>query len=202
MLEWYRPYTDYHQLMDDCEALISHLLPAGKLSYQGKTIDLNRPWPRLTVTDAFARFASCPVTEALRSNRFEEILTEEVEPALGLNPLFLTEYPAELAALARTKHGDHSVAERCELYIGGIELANGFSELVDPVEQGKRFSADEATRRQAGKPPYPAPEKFLSDLKQMPESAGIALGLDRLVMLLTDAATIDAVVALSPDDLD
>jgi lysyl-tRNA synthetase class 2 len=91
------------------------------------------------------------------------------------------------------------VAERFELYIAGLELANAFSELTDPVEQRQRFIDEEASRRNAGKPPYPSPENFLRELETMPEAAGIALGLDRLVMLLTDSATIDEVVAFTPE---
>jgi lysyl-tRNA synthetase class 2 len=124
----------------------------------------------------------------------------EIEPHLGRGrPTFLIEYPSELAALARCHPERPQVAERFELYIAGIELANAFSELTDTKEQRRRFSADEAERRAAGKPPYPVPEKFLSELAAMPEAAGIALGLDRLVMLLTDATSIDDVVAFSPE---
>jgi lysyl-tRNA synthetase class 2 len=106
-----------------------------------------------------------------------------------------------MAALARTKPGDPSVAERFELYIDGLELANAFSELTDPLEQRRRFAADEKRRRAAGKPPYPLPENFLNELAAMPEAAGIALGLDRLVMLITDAERIDDVVAFTPGEL-
>ncbi len=195
LLEWYRSHADYRQLMIDCENLFRHLLPAGELYWRGERIDLASPWRRLTVTEAFRRYASCSVADAIGDGRFEEVLTTEVEPALGLSPAFLTEYPAPLAALARLKPGDRAVAERCELYIGGLELANGFSELADPAEQRARFAADEEARRAAGKPPCPLPENFLADLERMPEAAGIALGVDRLVMLLTDAAAIDDVIA-------
>jgi len=201
LLEWYRPHTDYRQLMQDCETLIQYLIPKERICYQGQEIDLTQPWPRLTVMQAFDRYASCSADEAIKANQFEEILTDEVEPSLGLNPVFLIEYPAALAALARTKPTDPSVAERCELYIGGMELANGFSELIDPTEQRARFEADEAARRSAGKPPYSMPEKFLEEQKQMPESAGIALGIDRLIMLLTDSNQIDNVVAFTPEEL-
>lgn len=201
LLEWYRRDADYNALMADCEALLRHLVPAGRFTWQGTEIDLTRPWPRLTVSEAFCRHASCPVDEALTSGRFEEILTGEVEPRLGPGPLFLTDYPAPMAALARLKPGDPSVAERCELYLGGLELANGFSELTDPVEQRSRFTADEAARRTAGKPPQPLPEPYLDDLANLPACAGIALGIDRLVMLLTDATVIGEVVAFTPEQL-
>jgi lysyl-tRNA synthetase class 2 len=139
---------------------------------------------------------------ALAADRFEEILTGEVEPHLGKKrPTFLIEYPTSLAALARAKPGEPQLAERFELYIDGLEVANAFSELTDQREQRIRFDAAEEIRRSAGKTPYPLPEKFLTELITMPEAAGIALGLDRLIMLLTDSDTIDDVVAFTPDDL-
>jgi lysyl-tRNA synthetase class 2 len=160
------------------------------------------PWQQLTVAEAFEMYASMKLDQALASGCFEAILTSEVEPNLGKGrPTFLTEYPASLAALARTKPGEPQVAERFELYIDGLELANAFSELIDPGEQRSRFERDEETRRSTGKIPYPLPEKFLTEMSTMPESAGIALGLDRLILLLTDTVNIDDVVAFSPDDL-
>ncbi|HAD04776.1 MAG: EF-P lysine aminoacylase GenX [Desulfuromonadales bacterium GWD2_61_12] len=202
LLEWYRRDTDYHALMDDCEGLLRALVPGGSLTVAGRGINLAPQWERLTVVKAFTRHASVPLAAALASGRFEEILTSEVEPHLGSNaPIFLTEYPVELAALARPKPGDVSVAERFELYLGGIEVANAFSELTDPIEQRRRFLHDEAARRASGKVPAPLPEAFLRDLAALPAAAGIALGVDRLVMLLTGAERIDDVVAFTPDDL-
>jgi elongation factor P--(R)-beta-lysine ligase len=202
MLEWYRSGSDYHALMEDCEALLGHLLPEGLLSRGRAAVDLTPPWPRLTVREAFARYGSCSLNEALAGDRFDEVLALEIEPQLGLGqPTFLLEYPAELAALARRKPDNPLVAERFELYILGLELANAFSELTDPVEQRRRFEQEEAVRRASGKKPYPSPEKFLHELTAMPEAAGIALGIDRLVMLLTGAESIDQVVAFTPEDL-
>jgi len=202
LLEWYRSGVDYHALMTECMELLATLAPQGKLSRQGRIIDLAMPWPQLSVGEAFARYASQSLDEALAGDCFEELLTTEVEPHLGKGrPLFLTEYPASLAALARTKPGDPKLAERFELYIDGLELANAFSELTNPQEQRRRFEADEASRRAAGKPPYPLPEKFLVELGSMPAAAGIALGLDRLIMLLTDSVRIDDVVGFTPGDL-
>ena len=121
---------------------------------------------------------------------------------LGIEkPTFLYDYPAKLGALARLKKGDPSVAERFELYIGGVELANGFSELTDAQEQRQRFEEALRIRAQKGYAKYPMPEKFLSALEQMPEAAGIALGVDRLAMLFADVANIDGVVFFSPEDL-
>lgn len=200
MLEWYAADCDYHALMDHCETLLAALLPLGTLNYQGQAIDLRSPWERLTVAEAFARFGSLSLEQALAEDRFDEIIALEIEPRLGIQrPTFLIEYPVELAALARRHPQRPQVAERFELYIAGLELANAFSELTDPLEQRQRFAVEEAARQTAGKPAYPSPEKFLQELGAMPEAAGIALGLDRLVMLLTDAETIDEVVAFTPE---
>jgi lysyl-tRNA synthetase class 2 len=202
LLEWYRVGIDYNALMKECMELIFVLVPEGKLYRAGRTIDLTMPWQKLTVTEAFTQYASINLNQTLDSDCFEEILTNEVEPHLGKEkPTFLTEYPSSLAALARTKPGESQVAERFELYIDGLELANAFSELTDPEEQRCRFEKDEELRRTAGKTPYPLPERFLAELENMPEAAGIALGLDRLIMLITGAKKIDDVVAFAPDDL-
>ena len=129
-------------------------------------------------------------------------MVERIEPRLGITrPSFIYDYPPCCAALARLKKGDAGVAERFELYIGGLEIANAFSELIDPVEQRARFQVAAAERASHGKQPYPAAEKFLAALASMPESAGIALGLDRLVMVLLDAESIDEVVAFTTEEL-
>lgn len=202
LLEWYRSHSDYHHLMGECEALLRALVPSCELHWQGQTLDLRSPWERLSVAEAFVRHASIPLDEALDSERFDECLALEIEPQLGrTTPTFLIEYPAQLAALARHKPGDPSVAERFELYLCGIELANAFSELTDATEQRQRFAREEAQRRAAGKPPYPSPERFLAELPAMPPSAGIALGIDRLVMMLTDTTRIDDIVAFTPEIL-
>jgi lysyl-tRNA synthetase class 2 len=202
MLEWYRAGADYRVLMSECTELLRSLVPEGSISWQGEMIDLTGTWPQLTVKQAFEEFASASLDEAIATDRFEELLTGEVEPQLGRQrPTFLTEYPTCMAALARKKPDDPSVAERFELYIAGMEMANAFSELTDPVEQRNRFEHDEADRRAAGKPPYPIAEKFLADLTTMPDAAGIALGIDRLVMLLTDSRDIGQVVTFTPDEL-
>ncbi len=200
MLEWYAAECDYHHLMTECEELLRLLVPSGRLAYGNRNIDLSRPFERLTVAEAFRRHAQLDLAEALVAGHFDEQLTLHVEPHLGqLQPTFLTEYPTELAALARSHPTRPGVAERFELYVAGMELANAFSELTDVREQRRRFDIEETLRREAGKPPYPVPEKFLAELSAMPEAAGIALGLDRLVMLLTDAESIDQVVAFPPE---
>jgi lysyl-tRNA synthetase class 2 len=142
------------------------------------------------------------MTEALERNLFDEIMVRDIEPRLGVKkPTFIYDYPAERGALARLKPEDPSVAERFELYIGGLELANGFSELVNSEEQRKRFHLENENRQSVGKSVYPMPDRFLNELDNMPPSAGIALGVDRLVMVFLDAETIDEVVAFTPEEL-
>jgi len=206
LLEWYRAGGDYTDLMRDCEALTSCV--AGRLGggmqimYQGAQLDLEPPWERVTVDEAFRRYAAMPVGEALATDCFEEILVDRVEPRLGFGkPTFLCDYPLPLASLAKKKKADPLVAERFELYLCGMELANGFTELTDPEEQRYRFEEAIEGRKRIGKPVSPMPEPFLSELVRMPDAAGIALGLDRLVMVLTDSATIDRVVAFTPEML-
>ncbi len=206
MLEWYRRDADYWDLMEECEDLILHLAAAldygAALSYQGQIIRLQKPWERITVQGAFEKYAALSVEEALSGNCFDEVLTDRVEPNLGRErPTFLLDYPLALGSLARTKKEDPSLVERFELYVAGMELANAFTELTDAQEQRRRFVREEDDRRRAGKPPYPAPERFLASLGDLGESAGIALGLDRLVMIFADALHIDDVVAFPPETL-
>lgn len=202
MLEWYRSHCDYNQLMSDCEELFGVLCPENILEWQGTAIDLSPPWPRLTVREAFSSFAPTSLETALKTDEFDTTIALEIEPKIPQNkPLFLTEYPAQHAALARKKPTDPQVVERFELYIGGIELANAFSELTDPLEQRQRFLAEELQRQNKGKPPYPSPELFLNELETLPPAAGIALGVDRLIMLLCNENKIDEVVAFTPENL-
>jgi len=206
LLEWYRANSDYLGLMEECEALIQRVASTlglkETLRYRDQTIDLSRPWERLSVDDAFQRYAQIPMKRALVEHCFDEIMAEKIEPRLGRSkPAFLYDYPAERAALARLKEGDPTHAERFELYIGGLELANAFSELIDPEEQRNRFLSEQAYRRSLSKPSSPLPEKFLTELKTMPPAAGIALGVDRLVMVMLDAHIIDDVVAFTPEEL-
>jgi len=206
MLEWYRAGADYLGLMSETRDLFIHLLHGTlsqtEFSYQGKTIDMGGEWERLTVKEAFSRYCGISMEAALRDDEFDRLMVERIEPELGrARPVFLYDYPACRSALARLKASDPSVAERFELYIAGIELANGFSELIDPVEQRRRFMEECTQRMAAGIPVPPLPERFLAEMAAMPQTAGIALGVDRLVMLLTDAAAIDDVVSFTPEEL-
>jgi len=206
MLEWYRTETGYFGLMDECEALIRSVGAAiglkERLVYGGREISLQGPWERITVSEAFARYTPYSLAEALRRDLFDEVMVNDIEPHLGKDgPVFIHDYPASRGALARLKPDDPTVAERFELYIGGVELANAFSELTDPEEQRTRFLQEREMRLSLGKMVCPIPEKFLEELAHMPPAAGIALGLDRLIMIFLQAASIDEVVAFTPEDL-
>jgi lysyl-tRNA synthetase class 2 len=206
LLEWYRAGGDYRSLMEECEELIAFLARAigtGRaIRFRKSEIDLSSPWERISVKEAFQRYSHTTVTEALEKDLFDEIMVQDIEPKLGLRkPTFICDYPAQRGALARLKQEDPTIAERLELYMGGLELANGFSELVDSEEQRKRFLMENENRQARGKPVYPIPDRFLAELDEMPPSAGIALGVDRLVMVFLDAKTIDEVVAFTPEEL-
>ncbi len=206
LLEWYRAGGDYHSLMEECEELIRSLAMAiglgEKIIFHSHEIDLFEAWERIPVEEAFRSYSKISMARALEQNLFDEMMVRDIEPRLGLKkPTFIYDYPAERGALARLKQDDPTVAERFELYIGGLELANGFSELVDSEEQGRRFHMENENRHSFGKPIYSMPDKFLAELDDMPPSAGIALGVDRLVMVFLDVKTIDEVVAFTPEEL-
>jgi lysyl-tRNA synthetase class 2 len=217
MLEWYRANAEWTQIAADVELLVSGL--AEKLGVRG----LGAPWERLSVADACERYAGVrvagdePVLQ-LRdkigraghrvprdgdwSDVFFTMFLDAVEPRLGVDrPVILHDWPRPLCALAREKPGDPRVVERFEAYTRGLELCNGFGELTDAVEQRRRLEGDLAERRARGLPEYPIDEKFLSDLAQMPPSAGVALGVDRLAMLLLQAQDIHDVLAFADDEL-
>jgi len=206
LLEWYRAGDDYRSLMEECEELIRFMAQAigmgQTIHFRECEIDLSSPWERISVNEAFQRYPRTTVTEALEKNLFDEVMVQEIEPKLGLTkPTFIYDYPAERGALARLKSEDPTVAERFELYMGGLELANGFSELVDSEEQRRRFQVENENRKILGKSVYSMPDRFLAELDNMPPSAGIALGIDRLVIVFLDAETIDEVVAFTPEEL-
>ena len=206
MLEWYSTGRNYKDLMDECEDLIcsvAHLINGNdKFSYRGREIHLGTPWTRMSVAAAFHQYAAMAMEKALEKDCFDEVMANEIEPNLGSpTPLFLYDYPAPCGALARLKPRNDLLAERFELYIAGIELCNGFSELTDPAEQKARFEKEQRLRKSFGHPVYPMPLKFLKALKDMPDAGGIALGIDRLVMLFCDATEIDDVVTFTPEEL-
>lgn len=206
LLEWYTANADYRWKMKQVEALVRFVAKRLKidspLNYQGKTVDFVGPWDRLTVHDAYVHFTGESAADAVKQDRFDELMAYEIEPRLGIGrPVFLMDYPVEAAALAKIRPGDPPVAERFELYMAGLELCNAFTELTDPVEQRRRFETEIRSREISGKPSSPMPGKFLKDLERMPEATGCALGVDRLVMLCVGAACIDDVVAFTPEML-
>lgn len=201
MLEWYRTGADYLDILADTEALVSAVFMAlfGKttLSYRGATIQLAGPWTRLTVSDAYRRWAGWDPSQHWDADRFDTDMIARIEPALPrATPCVLIDYPAPAASLARLKPGDARVAERWEVYIGGLEIANAYSELCDGTAQRARFNEAARERQALGKDVYPLDEPFLNALERgMPPCGGIALGLDRLVMLACDADDIAEVRA-------
>ncbi len=201
MLEWYRRDADYKDLMRDCEALIQFLhtaLPDHRFPCASA-----QACEYITVEDAFLRYGSISVQQALNQDLFDEILVEDIEPHLGKYcPTFLYDYPLELASLARQKEKQPEVAERFELYVSGVELANGFSELTDPEIQRSRFEEEYANMGILQDSKAKMPERFLDSLAQLEQAAGIAVGLDRLFMLFLGEDHLDTVISFAPEELD
>jgi lysyl-tRNA synthetase class 2 len=220
MLELYRAGTDYRGIMEDLERLVEAcaraLSPDGapRASRGGAALELAAPFERLTVADAFRRHAGVELlacendagrlAAAARAagldpgppgepfdDVFFRVMLTAVEPRIGRGrPVYLVDWPAPMAALSRVRRDDPRVAERFELYAGGLELANGFSELTDAAEQRRRLVEEQAQRRRLGFRVPPLDERFLAALERMPDAGGVALGLDRLLMLLVGAETI------------
>ena len=196
MLEWYRANADYSDIARDAEALLAEVLrPTGTTGVS--PVAVVRPFARLTVREAYLRWAGWDPVEAWDQDRFDFDMATKIEPNLPKEPLFLTDYPAPAASLARLKADDPRVAERWELYVDGLELANAFTELTDPVEQRRRFEGARAERRALGEADYPLDEAFLDALAWMPPSGGVALGVDRLVMLACGVHDIAEVIAFA-----
>jgi len=201
MLEWYRIDADYTNLMEDCEKLFQFL--DSELADCRFPVSLHEPWEKVTVEQAFQKYCSVSPSDALRQDTFDLLLVEEVEPHLGRKtPTILYDYPLELASLARPKADHMGIAERFELYVEGIELANGFSELTDPVQQRSRFEEEYAKMETSHQRQKKMPELFLQDLGKINQAAGIAMGLDRLFMLIIGQDSLDDAVPFSPDELD
>ena len=201
MLEWYCVGTDYLGVIDDIKALLCHVadkvLGRSVITFKGMMIDLGSEWAVFNVRDVFIEHAGWDPVASFDADRFDIDLVNKVEPALPKNvPVVLKDFPAQLAALARLKQSDKKIAERWELYLGGVEIANVYSELVDAVEQRARFEECSAKRSAMGKDQYKIDENFLAALASgVPECAGAALGVDRLVMLLTGIEEISTVRA-------
>lgn len=213
LLEFYRPHADYAAIMADLEKALAH---AEHLVRGADGPFSMLPYERLTVREALRRHTGidlqlCADAPALaKASRelgvhvgpndsfddvFFRLFLEKVEPHLGKErPTYLIDYPASMAALARLKPGDPGVAERFELYVNGLELGNGFSELTDPEEQRARLLEEKALRERLGRTPYELDERFLAALGRMPPSGGVAVGLDRVLMLMLEAERIEEVL--------
>lgn len=220
MLEWYRSGEDYTALMQDCADLLALAAEAGGwhiFPFRGRSCDVTAAPERLTLVEAFGRHAGIDL-EAVLADRdrfaaladgigirvapddgwtdiFSRILSEKIEPNLGVGrPTILDRYPVSEAALARPCPDDPRFAERFELYVCGVELANAFGELTDAAEQRRRFEADMAEKERIYAERYPIDEDFLAALGTMPPASGIALGFDRLAMLAAGAEAVEDVI--------
>lgn len=228
MLEWYQAGTDYAGIMDETEAFVKDValkaLGATKVSWRGRQIDLAQPWERLTVKEAMRKYAAIDLDAALEDKRilteaaatlghvmpvdvswddaFFSVFLNEVESKLGFErPTFLHEYPVSMAALSKVSARDPRYAERFELYIGGLELANAYTELTDADEQRRRLEEEHALRVELGRKEYGLDEDFLEAVAAMPEAGGISIGIDRLVMLLLGTSDIREVLAFPAESL-
>jgi elongation factor P--(R)-beta-lysine ligase len=204
MLEWYRAGADYNSIIADTEELFSYIAQrlgmGNTLTYQGCKIDITLPWPRVTVHDAYLKSAGWDPAAINDPARFDVDFIEKVLPAFSpIRPTVLLDYPAPQASLARLKPGNRAVAERAEVFIAGLELANGFSELTSREEQAARFKEAIAEIKTERGQEMPLPESFIEAVGRLPECSGMALGVERLAMLFCDAATIDDVMAFTSD---
>jgi lysyl-tRNA synthetase class 2 len=219
--EWYRADAPLSAIADDCEALVH--VAARAAGAPPAALDLAGPFERTTVREALRAHAGVALdgdetavaladkaraagvalgTATAWDDVFFQIWLDRVEPSLGRGrPTFVFDWPAPLGALARRKDDDPRLCERFELYANGLELANAFGELTDADEQRARFEDESATRARLGKIVYGLDEKLLAALPHMPPTAGVALGLDRLVMLVTGAKDIRDVVAFADDEV-
>jgi elongation factor P--(R)-beta-lysine ligase len=207
MLEWYEAGATFDNLLAQTEELVRAvaltLEPRGILSRADAPFvaNVNEPFLRLTIPEAFREFAGVgDVVDLARTNagRYFELLIDKVEPGLARlgRPVALTHYPLSQAGLARASASSPGLAERFELYAAGIELCNGFAELTDPIEQRRRFLAEQERRREANEPLYPIDEDFMAALERgMPEAVGNALGFDRLIALALGANGIADIVS-------
>jgi len=225
MMEWYRPRSNYRKIMKDTEELVLFLARSlykeDSIKYHDQKIDLSLPWQKISVKNAFKKFADIDLDKAKTltdfHRQFKEKLPENynwddifyyiflnrVEPNLPKNkPVIIYDYPLPQAALAKRKSSDNFYAERFEVFIAGMELANCFSELTDWREQEKRLKHEKQMRKELGKEIYEIDQDFINAIKQgMPDTGGIAMGIDRLQMLLLDIQNINDLLILPTKEL-
>lgn len=197
MLEWYRINADYTAVMKDFEELFLDIVGSDKLIYQGYEYDLKTPWPRVSVSEAFSKYAGKNVLDVTDED-FYKIFFNNIEPVLEASrkPFFIYDYPISQASLSRPSKKDPRFAERFEVFLAGSELGNCFSELTDWREQKRRFELDRQERKKSGKTDYPIDEELIRALKSgLPEVSGIAVGVDRLIMLASNAQEISDIIA-------
>jgi elongation factor P--(R)-beta-lysine ligase len=201
MLEWYEKESNYIEFMHFLKKMLNTIIHQScgtlKIKYGAEFIDFSREWEIITVKDAFKKYASTTPEDAIRDDNFEILLTEKIEPNLPKDrPVIMKDYPLAMAALSKVNKEDPTVAERWELYLGGIEIANTYSELTNFKEQRKRFTKAHLNRRYNDLPEYPEDNEFYSALEYgLPEFGGSALGIDRLIMILTDSHNIKDVIS-------
>lgn len=197
MLEWYRAHSDYTQLKEDTIKLIrfiAEVLNTQTIERGGKEIDLFSNWEDIKINAAYQKFANHPTPED--DFQFDEEMGRLIEPNLGWKtPTFLSDYPKKYCPMSAPCPNDPNLCQRFELYIAGLELANGCTELSDWEKQRQNIKTEQQRRAQNGMQPYPFPNKFLEAMKSFPPAAGAALGIDRLVMLFTGSDDIQDVLA-------
>lgn len=204
MLEWYRAGVDYRSILEETRELIIRVARAviGTTELPGAAgpIDVEKEWNILSVRDAFIQYAGWDPVAQCDPQRFDLDLMDRVEPSLPTDrPTVLIDYPAYLGALARRKPDVPELAERWELYIDGLELANAYSELVDPVEQRTRFEVCAKGRAARGQDVYDIDEAFMAALTNLPAAGGIAVGMDRLLMVLCGIRDLDRILPFRND---
>jgi lysyl-tRNA synthetase class 2 len=221
LLEWYRAGAGYEEQMNETEALIrrvaQRVLGTERMPFRGKMLDLSPPWARMTVRRLFQEKTGSDLTPGIGLDSlteiadrmdvfhrpdedwetvFQRLFMEKLEPGLGETvPVFLMDFPLRLGLNARRKTNDPEWTERVELYAGGLEIANGYTELTNPEEQKGRFLSDQQRKKQETGNEYPVDMDLIDAMTPgLPPCAGMALGVDRLLMLLTDSPTIQDVL--------